>query len=41
MQRNDGVLQADMSYYDEVEGAADKVGCITMKDNPSYSVPKV
>ena len=41
IQRNDGVPQTDMSYYDEVEGAAGKVGCMTMKDNPSYSVPKV
>ena len=43
MQRNDGAPQADMSYYDEVEGAAGKfkVGCMTMKENPSYSVPEV
>ena len=39
-QRNSNVPQTDTSYYDEVEGAAGKVGCMTMKDNPSYSVPK-
>ena len=42
MQRNNGVPQTAMSYYDEVEGAAGKViGSVTMKDNPSYSVPEV
>ena len=41
IQRNDGVSQADMLYYDEVEGAAGKLDCVTMKDNPSYSVLKV
>ena len=42
MQRDDaGVPQADMTYYDEIEGAAGKVGCVTMKDNPSYNVPEV
>ena len=40
IQRNDGA-QANMSYYDKVEGAAGTVGCMTMKDNPSYSVPAV
>ena len=40
MQKNDGAW-ADMSYYDEVDGAAGTVVCMTMKDNPSYNVPEV
>ena len=41
IQRKDGVPQTDMSYYDEIEGAAGNVVCMPMKDNPSYSVPEV
>ena len=40
MQKNDGA-HAYMLYYDEVEVAAGNVSSVTMKDNPSYSVPAV